>query len=85
MFRPLSEGSGLLVVAHGLAEPQGHFFISMWLVADCTKTIINPTFFQTTMTIPPRYENRPAHYQLTTAWVSLRPSCTERNINPSDL
>ncbi len=27
------------------------------------------------MTIPPRYENRPAHYQLTTTRGSLHPSC----------
>jgi hypothetical protein len=27
------------------------------------------------MTVPPRYENRPAHYQLTTPRVSLHPGC----------
>ena len=49
-----------------------------------TKTIINPTFFQTSMTIPPRYENHPAHYQLTTARGSLQPDCAsarERQVN----
>ncbi len=44
-------------------------------MTDGTKTIINSNFFQTSMTIPPRYENRPAHYQLTTAGASLHPGC----------
>jgi hypothetical protein len=31
------------------------------------------------MTIPPRYESRPAHYQLTTARDAVRPSCSPAN------
>jgi len=33
------------------------------------------------MTIPPRYENRPAHYQLTTPREQIRPSCGGLNGN----
>jgi hypothetical protein len=68
--------------AHAAAAKRGAALVKNELVERIPgriEAIINPHPFQTSMTIPPRYESRPAHYQLTTARDAVRPSCSPAN------